>query len=228
MLATGGYGPVGTCPIAFSRWNPIDTSFGRPTCVAHGKQEAEEVDDLVMSSHSLVAEFTQSWWSRLKEYWLRTVLQVLSPFGGSNVARLLDEVHCERALLNNVNFYENQGWCDDADKEAIDYEEHVEQSVQREVVVSLRVVRNVRTVLISKVGYLDLTKANELVVKKMALKIMQEAKFRKDCIRVNLPAICTSYFHCRQSEDRAGRARRRIPRWVLKALGLELAESKSD
>jgi len=87
--------------------------------------------------------------------------------------------------------------------------------------VSSRLVGFVNMAVVARVGNLEDTRANRLLVKSVALKIMREASFRNDVINLHIEYVIQSFFDTRSHHHRAGGAARRCPKWLLKAMGFK-------
>jgi len=101
------------------------------------------------------------------------------------------------------------------------------QEQAKKLVISAGLVSKVVCAVTAQLGELPHTQANRSVVDKSARKIMRDASFRNEVIRAHIEHIIDAFFACREHQEKAGRARRRVPRWLLKAMGFRVDDPQT-
>jgi len=101
------------------------------------------------------------------------------------------------------------------------------RATRARALASAATVAAVITVVDSKLGLmLEDTAANHMLVDKVARQVMKTASFRTHDIALHIAQVVECYFQCRETLEMAGGTRRRIPTWVLDALGYRRATAR--
>jgi len=98
----------------------------------------------------------------------------------------------------------------------------------KKIVVSAGLVSKVVCAIVATEGEMADTDANRSVIGRAARKVMRDANFRHEVIRVHLAHVIDAYFACREHHEKAGRARHRLPAWLLRACGFRDDVSKTQ
>lgn len=162
---------------------------------------------------------------------------VNSCFGGNMVDDMVS-VNQERRILNEVSRNEALArGTSDLKGTAIKYESQLEQrelahrtatglvpvdkqTMARELKLSVRVIIDVRAAMVAQLGYLKNTPMNAAVADKTARKIMKDNNFRTQVIALHLTHVVNAYFNCNAVQDFSGGAHQRMPKWLLRAMGV--------
>lgn len=201
----------------------LDTTFEGSFCPVH----------LARDEHQDVPGCGKVW--RDLVFFFATAIN--SCFGG-NMANDMESVYQERRILNEVSRHEALArGTSDLKGTALNYEAQSEkrellrrqatglvpvnkQTMARELQLSTRVIIDVRAALICKLGYLRNTPMNAAIADKTARKIMKDNNFRTQVIALHLSHVVDAYFNCRAVQDFAGGAHQRMPKWLLRVMGV--------